>query len=32
VDKVSSQRVVERVGPVRQTIYGGFWETKVSLV
>jgi len=29
VDNVASQRVVERIGPVRHTMYGGFWETRV---
>jgi len=28
-DKDISQRVCERVGPVRHTFYGGFWETVV---
>ena len=29
VDNASSQEVVERVGPVRHTMYGGFWQTRV---
>ena len=29
VDNLASQRVVERVGPIRHTMYGGFWETRV---
>lgn len=27
--KKESQRVVERLAPVRNTLYGGFWETRV---
>jgi hypothetical protein len=27
--KKESQRVVERLAPVRHTLYGGFWETRV---
>ncbi|EKX36051.1 hypothetical protein GUITHDRAFT_155346 [Guillardia theta CCMP2712] len=27
--KETSQKVVERIGPVRNTIYGGFWETRL---
>jgi len=29
VCKEESQRVVERLAPVRHTLYGGFWETRV---
>ena len=29
VCKAESQRVVERLAPVRHTLYGGFWETRV---
>lgn len=29
VDNLASQRVVQRVGPIRHTMYGGFWETRV---
>ena len=32
VDKAASQAAVERLAPIRQTLYGGFWETKVMLL